>query len=247
LKRVVRWALLGVAASFVLLALGYVIMGRPPMDLDESNLPRFVTHDFIQLERIHFVSKFRSGVGHDHSDAMESCRSMKHYYSPSETLSGSVVFEPPGTRPESRIEIISPVTGKIVGVEADGSGRGSQVILEPATHPSYQVRLFHIYPVENVSSGTRVGAGETLGFLGRNQSTDVSVETLTLHGRRYVSYFSVMDEGTFDSYRERGLTDRTDVILSRQARDEHPLRCEDGRFVGHDDLDDDDWVRLSDP
>lgn len=42
---------------------------------------KFITTDYIELDKIDRVSKFRSGIGHDYRDDAESCRSMKHYFS----------------------------------------------------------------------------------------------------------------------------------------------------------------------
>ena len=46
-----------------------------------SEIPQFVTHDYIDLDKITYITKFRSGSGHDYSDDYESCRNMKHYSS----------------------------------------------------------------------------------------------------------------------------------------------------------------------
>jgi len=56
----------------------------PPVtwNVDSLGVPRFVATDYIESARIARVSRFRSGYGHDYSDAFESCRSMKHYYMP---------------------------------------------------------------------------------------------------------------------------------------------------------------------
>jgi hypothetical protein len=51
----------------------------------ENHLPKFIQADFIELDKIETISLFRSGVGHDSSDAPstgETCRSKKHYCSP---------------------------------------------------------------------------------------------------------------------------------------------------------------------
>ena len=47
-------------------------------DDDNVEIPQFVDVNYIELEKISKISKFRSGMGHDYSDDFESCRSMKH-------------------------------------------------------------------------------------------------------------------------------------------------------------------------
>ena len=51
-----------------------------PYDLDRLGVPRFVNTNYIDLENIFQISKFRSSAGHDYSDDIERCRSMKHYF-----------------------------------------------------------------------------------------------------------------------------------------------------------------------
>lgn len=55
-------------------------------DLDKYPPPRFVSKNYIELGKIHRISKYRSSVGHDYSDYKESCRSLKHYFEPLESI-----------------------------------------------------------------------------------------------------------------------------------------------------------------
>lgn len=45
---------------------------------DIKNPPKFIQADFVELDKVYVISKFRSGVGHDFSLGDEKCRSMKH-------------------------------------------------------------------------------------------------------------------------------------------------------------------------
>ncbi|MFQ5356513.1 MAG: hypothetical protein ACE5DY_08545, partial [Mariprofundaceae bacterium] len=48
-----------------------------------AGAPQFVSTDFVALTNdINDISMFRSASGHDYSDSFETCRSMKHYFSP---------------------------------------------------------------------------------------------------------------------------------------------------------------------
>ena len=53
-------------------------------DLESLGIPRFVGVDWIELDKVGGMSKFRSGIDHDfsHLDVYEAwgCRSMKHYF-----------------------------------------------------------------------------------------------------------------------------------------------------------------------
>ena len=74
-------AILGVAISFL----------KPREKNDESagKPAQFIQADFIDLEKIVAISKFRSGSGHDFSqETDETCRSMKHYYNVQNSAEG---------------------------------------------------------------------------------------------------------------------------------------------------------------
>ena len=61
----------------------------------EDSIPKFVDCDYLDLDKINKISKFRSGMGHDYSDDFESCRSMKHYFNPNvEDYSLIEIFSP---------------------------------------------------------------------------------------------------------------------------------------------------------
>src|SRR5262245_37138361 len=76
-------------------------------NIDAQGVPQFITDNYIDLSLVRGISRFRSGEGHDYSDAAESCRSMKHY------------FRVPLDSSARSIAIQSPVTGAIVDVHAE--------------------------------------------------------------------------------------------------------------------------------
>jgi hypothetical protein len=78
---------------------------------DSVVVPVFVDADFMDLQKIAEISRFRSAAGHDYSDGCESCRSMKHYYAPY-----------PAYRNNGVNNIYSPVAGTIVSITAEGHG-----------------------------------------------------------------------------------------------------------------------------
>ena len=59
--------------------------GRVPRDIIvtydlSKGIPQIIDNDWINLDKIAQISKFRSGAGHDYSDDFERNRSMKHYF-----------------------------------------------------------------------------------------------------------------------------------------------------------------------
>jgi len=63
----------------------------PMYDIDKYGISKFVDTDYIELDKIYRVSKFRSGIGHDYSDNFEENRSMKHYFNPKNTVDWSLI------------------------------------------------------------------------------------------------------------------------------------------------------------
>ena len=121
-------------------------------DLNSNGTPRFVKSDFIELARIERISRFRSGVGHDYSDGFESCRSMKHYFQPSNTVNWA------------SIQIRSPVAGTVSRLDQESlAGSGTQMRIKSRDFPAFYFILFHVRTNGLVSVGDSVSAGQLLG------------------------------------------------------------------------------------
>jgi len=199
-------------------------------DIDKNGIPKFVKTDYIQLEKIYRISKFRSSVGHDYSDAFEDCRSMKHY------------FEPYGDLDWSTIKIYSPVTGKITRVEQEWAG--TKIEIESEEHPAFRFSIFHINTPVSYNIDDQVSAGEELGtHIGIQTMSDIAVmvNDPTKQGRM-ISYFEVLTDAVFIGYSERGVSTREMLIISKEVRDSNPLFCNGDMFVSSDSLES--WIIL---
>lgn len=201
--------------------------------VDENNLPQFITADFIDLNQVATISKFRSGSGHDFSSHGESCRSMKHYFAPSRQGSQGSYRPgdppPPAPDPAIGIPIYSPVDGSIISISEEHTPIGKQIAIRPDKAPSFAVRLFHVYAVTGINSLSRVKAGQRIGTIGEHQGTDIAIQAATLKGDQFVSYFQVMADSVFAGYQARGITNRDQLIISRAERDANPLKCTGNR------------------
>jgi len=207
---------------------------------DINNLPKFVKNDFVNLNMIDKISKFRSGAGHDFSDGFESNRSMKHYYNPYVKYCGD----------DHTVKVFSPVDGVISTIwkEEDGRKNDWQIHIVPTGYSYVTIRLFHINTHAKV--GDYVRAGQFLGFANMSPtpmdsahgatyspSFDIAVEVVTRNGVHLVSYFEIMTDSLFSTYQTRGLTDRSELIISKEWRDTHP--------VDWNNPQESDWVVLS--
>lgn len=218
----------------VVLALGFVayrVLREKAglfVKVDVNNPPKFVQADFIDLSKIYSISKYRSGEGHDFSGNGETCRSMKHYFTPQidvtikpeKDADGRTL--PPKPDGVHDIDIFSPVDGKITDITSERTPIGEQIYIEPTSAKGFTMRLFHIYKIDGVKKGMSVKAGQKIGVISGYSATDISVE-----GGRYqfVSYFQVMPDTIFANYQKRGVTSRDDLIISKAYRDAHPIPC----------------------
>lgn len=180
----------------------------------------FITHSYIELDKIMKISKFRSGIGHNYSDDFEQCRSMKHYFQPYD----SVVW--------GQVKIFAPVTGKIVRVTDEG--RGFQIRIEPANLTFYNVIIFHINLIQPLKEGDSVSSGQLLGTHFSNETySDIAIASFANNHYRLLSYFDVLPDSLFAKFIIRGAKLRSDLIISKEARDADPLNC-NGETFGTD-------------
>lgn len=199
-------------------------------DIDKDGIPSFVSTNYIELEKISQISKFRSSVGHDYSDAFEDCRSMKHY------------FQPRGDVDWTTIKIYSPITGTIIRWEPEWAG--VKIEIQSDDYPAFRLVIFHVNPISQHNVGDKLTAGEQLGtHIGFETMSDISVivNDPTRQGRM-VSYFNVITNEVFNQYIARGITNRESMIISKELRDANPLQCSGDIFISDDPLEC--WVVL---
>ncbi|MBN2105481.1 hypothetical protein JW835_15690 [bacterium] len=199
-------------------------------DIDKNGIPQFVGTDYIETDKISQISKFRSGEGHDYSDDFESCRSMKHYFRPKNSIAWSTV------------QIFSPVNGNVSRIYEEWAG--TQVQIESETYPAINIIIFHISLSNPLNVGDQVIAGQLLGtHIGSQTMSDIAIGVNTPNGHKLVSYFNVITDSVFQNYQARGLSSRNDVIISEEARNADPLNCNGEEFKSRGSLEN--WAILN--
>ncbi len=193
----------------------YVIVGN----LGDQEHPKFIVSDFVQMSKISNVSRFRSHAGHEYVDSYEGGeRSMKHYFTPATPYKNS----------SSSIEIYAPADVFVANIAWEGHEmvpgqiRGFHVDLVPVRAPTYKITIFHVNVTGSLIVGTLVRAGQLLGYADTRYASDFDIAIdllLPLGPSRHVSYFAVMDDEAFGAYQDRGVTSRTDMIISRADAD----------------------------
>ena len=196
-----------------------------------KDLPKIATHNFIEIENLVKVSRFRGGYGHDYSfGSGEKCRSMKHYF----WYKG----EPgkPHNPKWMSIKYFAPANGTIKQVQTTTNkyGKEAQFHLESLEHKNIAFVFHHVALASGLSEGSKVNAGQYLGIVGdENAHGEIGLRANTL---QLFSIFEVMSKEVLDEYLALGL-DLEEVIISKEERDANPLNCdystEEGRFVGY--------------
>lgn len=206
------------------------VYNSDPYDVDAHGIPKIVTVDYIELSKIYRISKFRSSEGHDYSDAFESCRSMKHY------------FNPKGNVDWSTIKVFSPVNGTVSRMFDEWAG--TQVQIRSRAYPAFYFIIFHINLNSPLNVGDTVMAGHQLGtHIGSQTMSDIAVGVNTPWGWKLVSYFDVMGDTLFQSYRARGVSTRSGAIILKSVRDADSLTCNGETFTTTGSLSS--WVNLN--
>ena len=184
---------------------------------DPNIIPQFVNVNYIELNKIGRISKFRSGIGHDYSDDFEHCRSMKHYYQPFDSVNWT------------SIKIFSPVTGTVDRIFEEWAG--TQIQIKSDQYPNFIFIIFHVKLLTPLNVGNKVTAGNQIGtHIGSQTMSDIAVVQVAGAGRKMISYFNVMTDALFQNYQQRGITSRNDFIISKEARDTDPINCNGETF-----------------
>ena len=189
----------------------------------------FVTANYIELDKIGRISKFRSLAGHDYHDDFEQCRSMKHY------------FEPKSSVDWSSIKIVSPVKGSVTRIFDEWAG--TQVQIQSEINSKYIFIIFHITLVAPLKVGDQIALGQQLGtHIGSQTMSDIAVGVATESGYRLISYFDTLNDSLFQLYQLRGVATRNDMIISKEARDADSVKCSGDAFLSSGTIGD--WVVL---
>jgi hypothetical protein len=192
---------------------------RDVYDVDARGVPMLITSHYLDLAAIDRISLFRSAIGHDYSDAVERCRSMKHYFMPRATVDWSTLM------------VSSPAEGTVVDIRPETFG--SQVQIRTTALSAATIVIFHVVPDGGIAAGTRLTAGQRIGrHFGSQTMSDIAIRIETPGGARLVSYVEAMNGATFAAYQARGAAARAALVISRAERDANPLACNGDQFAG---------------
>ncbi|MBU0707766.1 hypothetical protein KKG41_05340 [Patescibacteria group bacterium] len=190
---------------------------------------KFVTANFIDLEQIEGITKFRSCYGHNAGRIInndEPASSLKNYVNAkSKQALGEGV----------RINIYAPFDGFIFGgYSNEGSVHDRHIFLAP-NFSGWAMAYDHIDPLPKVKFGHRFSAGDLLGYGKLNPdhpedagSFDVEMGFVPQIDIGVDSVFNHMTDGVLKEFADYGITPEN-IIVSREEREANPCEChEDG-------------------
>ncbi len=219
---------------------------------NESLEPPQLTANFVDLDKVWKISKFRSCAGHTTipQDGRELKRNMKHYI----TLH-------PEHRKENFVEVYSPYNGHIALIlkEEIWVAPGTKSLLNILPFNRWMFSVIHVKPRDGLSMGDKVSAGELIGYGTFLQFPESDAAFDAVYGKMNIppkkvdnwsspygdldSPFNHLSAGALAEYEQKGVT-RKNIILSAEERDKDPCVYRDGGpYFGHKIISDD-WVDL---
>lgn len=169
-------------------------------------VPQFVNEDWIELDKIANISKYRSTIGHGYPDD-NSLTSSKHYFNPKSTYGNT----------NDTIKVYSSVNTKVTKIEweqhrlSDGTIQGKQIHLQSIEHPSIIFVYFHLnIEPTGLQINQELIAGQWIGYSDcrEGSNTDIAI----YRGGETISWFEIITDSLFSVYNTRGIANRSLMI-----------------------------------
>ena len=222
----------------------------------QNEPPPLLVSNFVDLDNITRISKYRSCVGHTTvpQDERESKRSMKHYF--------EVKPEYVGT---NSVKIYSPYDGYVSVIRSEPPDLEGEIWIVPKRKfpmlppvGTWQFSVEHIIVREDLKQGSEVKTGETIGYAAvpeeNRASFDIVYAKQALVPKEIDNYtspfvdldsvFNHMSEQVFAEYQQKGVTSKERMLISKEERDNRQCQYEGQGpyFINQDDSDS--WVVL---
>lgn len=240
---------LGIGTLILILILAVIFSVRS----NENEPPPFLVSNFVNLDKIEKISKYRSCQGHVvvPQNGKESRRNMKHYFEAKKEFIGN-----------NTVEIYAPYDGYVSMVRSEPSkGLEGEIWISPiqiiGMLPPLGVWNFsveHINIKEGLKLGNKVKAGELIGYAALSEYPDsfdivygkLGLPPKTIDGwtspfADLDSVFNHLSDGVFAEYRKKGVVSKEDFIINKEARDQDPCKYVEGVFLNSRDHPED-WV-----
>ena len=243
----IKKILWGIGALILFVILVVIVLVK----YNEGQEPSQLVANFVDINKVSKISKFRSCTGHTTvpQDGLEMKRNMKHYI----TLY-------PEHRKENFVEIYAPYDGYIALILNEeiwiAPERKSLLNILPINQWMFSV--IHVKPKEGLGIGSKVKAGELVGFGTFLQYPEFDPSFDAVYGMMGIppkkldnwnspygkldSIFNHMSAEVLTEYEQKGLT-RENIITSKEDRDNNPCTYRDGGPY-FENSGSNDWVEL---
>jgi hypothetical protein len=159
---------------------------------------------------------------------------MKHYFSMDTTWEPTTNYS---------CNVYAPVDGKITRKRKENNDDGYQIWIKSEQYPAFIFKIFHVNNTDHIKDGDKINAGRELGT---TYGPEIAIQVRTPQGIRFISYFDVISDQVFSKYKEKGINNREELIISKEERDVNPIECNgDETFPGQYESRYYDWVFLN--
>lgn len=218
--------------------------------------PPQITANFVDLNKIEKISRYRSCTGHlVIPQNGESRSNMKHYFWVKNE------FNKPNT-----VEIYAPYNGYVSALHKDQKENlEGEIWISPkktfAMMPPFDMWNFsvqHIEIREDLKLGSAIKAGELIGYAAlsdeKGDSFDIVYGKLGMPPKKIDNWsspyfaldsaFNHMEESVFDLYKQKAIPSKEDLFVSKEKRDQSPCRYRGSGpyFIPQEGQDD--WLEL---
>lgn len=201
----------------------YVLLGLGPA-------PEFVENDWIELNKIANISKYRSTIGHKYESADTS---NKHYFKPYSCFAGT----------NDNVSVFAPVDASVALIKRESNGKDLlhivTVDLKSNKHPITFV-IFHLnIEASNLEVGQTLQAGQFLGYCDfvNHDSTDIAILRTPFFGKTY-SWFQLLTPDLMATYENRGVTREKAIKTDAQVAES------EANGYSFSNSDPNDWITL---
>lgn len=228
----------------------------------KDNAPT-VTANFVDLDKIAAITKFRSCQGHVviPQDGTETRSNMKHYF----------YIKKEFTDTQGVVPLYAPFDGYITDIFAEEGEGFSDRVAESRdvsftekkgffSRSSWMLTILHIIPVDSLKKGDTVKAGQLVGHVALEKippyySFDVTYSKMGTFPKKVdgwnspyaalESVFDHMDSSVLAQFQRFGTTTPESFVVSKSARDASPCQYRSGSIQFDRSLNkdwDNDWI-----
>ena len=233
-----------ILGTVILVGIALTIVAVFNKQSETNTSPPILVNNFVDLSQIDKISKFRSCQGHTvvPVDESEDKRNMKHYF-----------IVKPEYRGLELVALYAPYDAKVSGIRSSPEqGLEGEIWLDGGSE--WQFSLEHIQILETINEGSSLRAGELIGHVpdkgfdvvfAIGASSPKQIDGYTSPFAALDSIFLHMGDNLFSEFLKFGISDRQQLVYSKEYRDENPClyRNDEG---GLNDIDHpEDWVILT--